>query len=177
MKKILHLSVAVVLMSAIVSLSSCSKPLVADYTVADIPMCMSAATLGLHYQYITYTINHNDIVTALNSAGAKDITRVTSMSLKQMNAQVTTAGGNLDQIANVEVYFKTTNTPNDSIQIAYSSTMNAGDTQNVLQLNGGDLKAALSYDPIITFKVITKITGNTTCLKLTGGIIEMNIRN
>ena len=177
MKKILHLNIIGSLMLGIFCISSCTKPLVADYTITDINQCMMVTTPADNYQYITVQINHNDIVAALNSAGAKDISRVTSMSMKQMNAVVTTSGGNLNKIGDIEVYFKTTNTPNDSIQIAYSGTINNGDTQNVLQMNGGDLKAALSYDPIIVFKILNKTAVDTTCIKLTQGIIEMNIRN
>ncbi|MDB5283014.1 MAG: hypothetical protein JWO06_2089, partial [Bacteroidota bacterium] len=114
MKKIIYLGTIALLISGIFSLSSCTKSLTAHYMFNDMNACLSASALGQHYQIVNFTINHNDLVTTVNQAGAKDVSRVQSANLSQMTATVA-SGSTFDQIGDIEVYYKTANTPNDSV--------------------------------------------------------------
>jgi hypothetical protein len=91
---------------------------------------------------------------------------------------VATTGDNFDQIGLISVYLKTSNTPNDSVQVAYTSPAAAGTTDWSFNFNGVDLSAALTYDATISVTILPVTTGTSAkCIKLTTGNIEMQMKN
>jgi hypothetical protein len=178
MKNILYSSLLSACLFILIGVSSCTKtPLVIDYTISDMQSCLNL-TSTQSYHIDTFTVSHSAIVSAISNAGVKDLSRVTSVGLKQMQV-VGVGSANFDQVSGVEVYYVNTNVPANVTQCAYGNGGTAaGVTQFSLLINGADLTQMLYSDGLLIVKVLNKANGNPAmCLKVTQGIIETNVRN
>ena len=178
MKKFTRISLGVLLAVVLFSVTGCNKkPLVANYALADMNACVTQSAHDVA-QNFSFTLSHSDLVNTVSSAGVKDLSRVTSVKLNKLKAVVATTGDNFDQIGLISVYLKTSNTPNDSVQVAYTSPAAAGTTDWSFNFNGVDLSAALTYDATISVTILPVTTGTSAkCIKLTTGNIEMQMKN
>lgn len=176
MKKIISLAFASLSLALLFSISSCTKePVIVSYNLGDKEVCL-VSNVYQGYQTFTFNVSHSDITAVLTAAGYSDLAKATSVKLKD-GIKAVSSTGNLDEILNVEVYFKVAGTSGDGDQIAYVQTLPTGATEAVLSVNGLELKPALTNDVTITVKVLNKTTGNSAkCYKITSGVFDISLK-
>lgn len=161
------------------SISSCTKdPLIVPYNLGEFSLCFNNSAF-IQYQDFAFPITKEDVKGAFQSAGVSfDPSKIENAKLTNLEGVITTTGAQFNTFASIEVYVREIGATGNGEQIAY--TENLGDNNSIgvaFQVNGTQLKEWLQKEGFELHVRVLNKANNTpqTCLKLTAGIIKIEV--
>lgn len=167
--------------TAILSISSCGKDISVLYTIPDCEQCISAQQFAAGSGFTqTYTIQQSDVQDAFAAASTTfSESRLNSAVAKGLKLKVSGSSVSLNGLSGAQAYIKKQGTSGDGQMIASTSgTIADGASEVDLALSGTDFKSLIGgTEPLVlTLRLWNKDNSPALCAKLSSGTINFSLK-
>lgn len=177
MKKTTTLSAFALLAGLLMLISSCSKEITVDFTIADKEKCLVASPFS-GTVVDSFIVKQEDIKAAFAAAKATfDTKKIKSVIAKGFKVKGS-GSANLDGIIGAQLRIKALGTSGDGEQIASASSKPAtGATEIELAINGSDLKSLIGGPDLVVLLYVYYDNVPAKCVTVTKGTLTFNVKN